>query len=358
MTKDKTELTRDDKLAKLREEFPSKAYGKLPKPYKKDSPKGQCNECGGFHGLPAMHLDYIGHATVTDRLLSVDPEWNWEPCAMGEDGLPKFVRGPNGQALGLWIRLTILGITRLGYGSVEPGAFEAEKQLIGDALRNAAMRFGVALDLWSKAELESAALSGGYGHDTKTGEVVRPVATPKPPTAPAAAPKAATQPKEPPKPPSRPAPSQEPRKEAPQDDGIDPQAVPEQGQDGWVYQGLPISDKIAKGFDSYWGKYPAVKDDSKMKDLVGYTWQQLTEGSPGGKRERALRFVVARARDEWIGQGKMPIEWSMKAAWTLNVMYQRHASDDVAAANGLGRRDEEPMPSGTLFNGESDETPF
>jgi len=192
--------------------------------------------------------------------------------------------------------------------------------------------------------------------DPQTGEVKRQ--PPPPPTKPQAARTVDTTAVVPPKPPSRPAPSQEPRKEAPQDDGIDPQAVPEQGQDGWVYQGLPISDKIAKGFDSYWGKYPAVKDDSKMKDLVGYTWQQLTEGSPGGKRERALRFVVARARDEWIGQGKMPIEWSMKAAWTLNVMYQRHASDDMAAANGLGRRDEEPMPSGTLFNGEPDETPF
>ena len=35
-------------------------------------------------------------------------------------------------------------------------AFEVHKQLISDALRNAAMRFGVALDLWSKEDLHGA----------------------------------------------------------------------------------------------------------------------------------------------------------------------------------------------------------
>ena len=63
---------------------------------------------------------------------------------------PVFDRAQNGQPIGLWITLTIAGVTRKGYGSVEPGKFDAEKQLIGDALRNAAMRFGVALTLWSK----------------------------------------------------------------------------------------------------------------------------------------------------------------------------------------------------------------
>ena len=68
---------------------------------------------------------------------------------------PRFVRGANGQPVGLWINLTVDGVTRPGYGSIEPGKFDAEKQLIGDAIRNAAMRFGVALTLWAKSELES-----------------------------------------------------------------------------------------------------------------------------------------------------------------------------------------------------------
>ena len=74
-------------LAKLREPFAPHQISKLPKPYSKDSKRGNCTECGGYHGLPAVHLDYVGHAALTDRLLTVDPEWNWKPVHM-VDGLP------------------------------------------------------------------------------------------------------------------------------------------------------------------------------------------------------------------------------------------------------------------------------
>lgn len=60
-------------LAKLREPFDPKAIAKLPKPYKRDSAKEKCGECGGYHGMPAAHLDYVGHAAITARLLDVDP---------------------------------------------------------------------------------------------------------------------------------------------------------------------------------------------------------------------------------------------------------------------------------------------
>lgn len=132
----------------LRAPFPREVVGKLPKPYKRDSAKGQCRECGGYHGLPAAHLDYVGHAAVTDRLLSVDPEWSWEPMAVDEMGLPALDRQGN-----LWIRLTIHGVTRIGVGDAGNG--KGPKEAVGDAIRNGAMRFGVALDLWSKEELES-----------------------------------------------------------------------------------------------------------------------------------------------------------------------------------------------------------
>jgi hypothetical protein len=136
-------------LAALRVPFAANHISKLPKPYKKDSPKGNCPECGGYHGLPAMHLDYVGHAALTDRLLDVDPAWSWEPVALGEDGLPKI----DAQG-GLWIRLTVLGVTRLGYGDADGKTGPAAmKERIGDALRNAAMRFGAALDLWHKGDL-------------------------------------------------------------------------------------------------------------------------------------------------------------------------------------------------------------
>jgi hypothetical protein len=127
----------------LRKPFPPESIGKLPKPYKSDSPKGQCNECGGWHGLPAVHLDYVGHAATTDRLLTVDPEWTWEPMGVDQFGLP----APDAQG-NLWIKLTVCGVTRIGVGDGK-----SAKERIGDAIRNAAMRFGVALDLWAKEDL-------------------------------------------------------------------------------------------------------------------------------------------------------------------------------------------------------------
>jgi hypothetical protein len=135
----------------LRAQFPANQIGKLPKPFKKDSPKGQCDECGGWHGLPAAHLDYVGHAAITDRLLDADPAWAWEPLSLNEQGLPAL--DSNG---GLWIKLTIGGVTRLGYGDAQgKTGGDAMKERIGDALRNAAMRFGVALELWHKGDLHA-----------------------------------------------------------------------------------------------------------------------------------------------------------------------------------------------------------
>lgn len=143
-----TELTIWDKL---KAPFPAGTVGKLPKPtisndeWKK-LPKSKCTTCNGYHATTnTIHLDYVGHAAVTDRLNTVDPTWAWEPVALDERGLPQY-----DNAGGLWIKLNIGGVTRLGYGD-GPNP----KERIGDALRNAAMRFGVALDLWSKDELES-----------------------------------------------------------------------------------------------------------------------------------------------------------------------------------------------------------
>jgi len=136
-------------LTLLRQPFPAHQISKLPKPYKRDSPKGKCSECGGFHGLPAVHLDYVGHAALTDRLLDADPAWHWEPLAVDATGLPALDRDG-----GMWIRLTVCGVTRLGYGDAQgKTGGDAMKERIGDALRNAAMRFGAALDLWHKGGL-------------------------------------------------------------------------------------------------------------------------------------------------------------------------------------------------------------
>jgi hypothetical protein len=95
-----------------------------------------------------LQLDYVSHAWVTDRLLQVDPEWTWEPVAFDESGLPKF--DENG---GLWIKLTVCGVTRYGYGEPQGrDKFDQIKGSIGNSLRVAAMRFGIGLDLWAKEQ--------------------------------------------------------------------------------------------------------------------------------------------------------------------------------------------------------------
>ena len=149
-------------LALLRAPFPANQISKLPKPTKAQTDEVKanfkagvrCKVCGAWHHPDVVHLDYVGHAALTDRLLDADPLWTWEPVAF-RDGLPAF-----DQTGGLWITLTVCGVARLGYGhaaakqTADIGS--REKEVIGDALRNAAMRFGAALDLWHKGDLHLA----------------------------------------------------------------------------------------------------------------------------------------------------------------------------------------------------------
>jgi hypothetical protein len=97
-----------------------------------------------------MQLDFVGHADVTKMLIEIDPEWTWEPTAFDANGLPAY-RVENGMAhMAGW--LTILGVRRLGIGSVMHNKPDLLKELISDFIRNASMRFGVCLSLWTKQE--------------------------------------------------------------------------------------------------------------------------------------------------------------------------------------------------------------
>ena len=171
-------------LEGLRVPFEDRHISFLPKETKaqreereKDRNAGiRCNVCGNWHHVRAVHLDYVGHAATTNRLLEVDPKWNWEPVAYNEQGQPAFTADG-----GLWIKLTVLNVTRLGFGhadakaSADKGA--REKEVIGDAIRNAAMRFGVALDLWHKGgDLHTPPKDGDDGAGGATG-----AQTPAPP---------------------------------------------------------------------------------------------------------------------------------------------------------------------------------
>lgn len=155
-------MTSREELAKLREPFDPGQIGKKPlvncracteatKAARSGADKHcdrhtmvKCPTCKAYITTGHTHLDYVGHAVTTSRLLSVDPDWSWEPMGYTSEGLPATDEGGN-----LWIWLTVAGTRRPGVGD---GA--SAKEAIGDAIRNAAMRFGVALDLWAKEDLD------------------------------------------------------------------------------------------------------------------------------------------------------------------------------------------------------------
>ena len=105
-----------------------------------------------------IQLDFVGHADVTKMLIEIDPEWTWEPVTFDDNGLPAY-RVENGMAhMAGW--LTIHGVRRLGIGSVQASKPDLLKELVSDFIRNAAMRFGVCLALWTKQEWETEEVAG------------------------------------------------------------------------------------------------------------------------------------------------------------------------------------------------------
>jgi hypothetical protein len=116
-------------------------------------------------------LDFVGHADTQKALTEIDPTWSMEPVTFDEYGLPAF-RVENGMAhMGVW--MTLLGVRRLGIGSVQASKPDLYKELLSDGLRNCAMRHNVYLSLWSKSEWD---------------DVDRPVSAPAPAPAPKAKP--------------------------------------------------------------------------------------------------------------------------------------------------------------------------
>jgi hypothetical protein len=97
-------------------------------------------------------LDFVGHADTQKALTEIDPTWSMEPVTFDEYGLPAF-RVENGMAhMAAW--MTLLGVRRLGVGSVQASKPDLYKELLSDCLRNCALRHNVYLSLWSKSEWE------------------------------------------------------------------------------------------------------------------------------------------------------------------------------------------------------------
>lgn len=128
---------------KLRAPFTGSDIGKLPK-----GPKGQagngprCTVCGSKHPVEGyFHVDYVGHAAITERLNSCDPGWRLRKAPIQFD--------QRGMAY-MEAELTVWGVTHEEVGCAETGLSEWPKLLYSDTLTRCGMRFGMALDLWKK----------------------------------------------------------------------------------------------------------------------------------------------------------------------------------------------------------------
>lgn len=86
-------------------------------------------------------LDYVNHAHVTNRLNQYAPDWSYTVDEIVTENGECWVRGT----------MTIYGASRVEFGKGK-NPLEAMSHFI----RRAAMRFGVATDLWAKEDFEDA----------------------------------------------------------------------------------------------------------------------------------------------------------------------------------------------------------
>ena len=112
-------------------------------------------------------LDFVGHAEINRILIDIDPLWNWSPVEF-VNGRPA-INETNGMAT-MWGYLSILGKTMLGVGSARSDKPDLDKELIGDFLRNASMRFGICLSLWSKSEWDERPQAHAHTIDQKVSD--------------------------------------------------------------------------------------------------------------------------------------------------------------------------------------------
>lgn len=101
-----------------------------------------CETCSEVVSTAHIHVEYVPHEHVRDRLDQVDPDWSWAPLSLDERGLPAFDQGC------LWITMTVSGKTvyGVGDGAAEVGA-RHRRLAVTNAIKNAAEALGVARDL-------------------------------------------------------------------------------------------------------------------------------------------------------------------------------------------------------------------
>lgn len=248
-----------DPFKELRKPFPPERIGKLDKSYERAGRRVE------------VILDYVSHADVTDRLLECDPTWTWEPVSYDSNGQPVVDQG-HSDVLGLWIRLTVCGVTRLGYGTARRDARDPIKELIGDAIRNAAMRFGVALQCWMREDTAPAAPGEGAYRNANASP---PPVQNRPATQPAR--QAANAP-------SQPKPQPPPSKDM-----------------------VEVLGVMVHPFDWEAIRTQQVGGQGKKRDL---TWEELA--TPIGDHERYLDWCLENTKKD-LAAGKPVSQWMSKA---------------------------------------------
>lgn len=133
----------------LRREFPPHAKGKLVKYAKSDRNAPECPTCGARHtgGANALHVDYIGHAFLRERLNEV--EWSYELDRTPDAG-PMVVQEPDGKLVWIPFRMTVMGAVKEEVAVAELSKDEWPKVLWSDVITRGAMAHGIGLHLWQK----------------------------------------------------------------------------------------------------------------------------------------------------------------------------------------------------------------
>lgn len=136
----------DPRWAHVRRDFPANAQGKLPKPGQNASAAASCSICGGFHkGAGGVHVDYLGHAFVRERLNEVPWDLTIWRTASGD---PMIIE--EGELATLPFTMTVMGVDRHEVACAPTGKEEWPKLLWSDMISRGGMAHGIGLSLWQK----------------------------------------------------------------------------------------------------------------------------------------------------------------------------------------------------------------
>lgn len=155
----------DDKPLRdaLRKAFAEGQIGQLPRVTCKDCSNKRCSahkytkckDCGAYTSPQHIHLPFVAHAIVTDRLNHDAPGWYFTIDTVKDSNDGEHVLAVVGT-----MHIGDKAIPEIGEPNVKSFYGTELQSAIGNFIRRAAMRFGVAIDLWMKEEAVHVETSG------------------------------------------------------------------------------------------------------------------------------------------------------------------------------------------------------